>query len=106
VIEVQHLHKSYGDTVAADDVSITVQEGEIFGILGLAACVIVAAIRVALTLVVARLGYDVPLPRQFGAFVCYTLLTALALLAVGLLIAAVASAARRPRRSGSSCSSR
>jgi len=34
VIEVQHLHKSYGDTVAVDDVSFTVQEGEIFGILG------------------------------------------------------------------------
>jgi ABC-2 type transport system ATP-binding protein len=34
VIEVQHLHKSYGDTVAVDDVSFSVQEGEIFGILG------------------------------------------------------------------------
>ena len=34
VIEVQHLHKSYGDTVAVDDVSFAVQEGEIFGILG------------------------------------------------------------------------
>ncbi len=34
VIEVQHLHKSYGDTVAADDISFTVDEGEIFGILG------------------------------------------------------------------------
>jgi len=34
VIEVQHLHKNYGDTVAVDDVSFTVQEGEIFGILG------------------------------------------------------------------------
>jgi ABC-type branched-subunit amino acid transport system ATPase component len=34
VIEVQHLHKSYGDTVAVEDVSFTVQEGEIFGILG------------------------------------------------------------------------
>jgi ABC-2 type transport system ATP-binding protein len=34
VIEVQNLHKSYGDTVAVDDVSFTVQEGEIFGILG------------------------------------------------------------------------
>jgi DNA-binding NarL/FixJ family response regulator len=34
VIDVQHLHKSYGDTVAVDDVSFTVQEGEIFGILG------------------------------------------------------------------------
>ena len=34
VIEVQHLQKSYGDTVAVDDVSFDVQEGEIFGILG------------------------------------------------------------------------
>jgi ABC-2 type transport system ATP-binding protein len=33
-IEVQNLHKTYGDTVAVDDVSFTVQEGEIFGILG------------------------------------------------------------------------
>ena len=31
VIEVQHLHKSYGNTVAVDDVSLTVQRGEIFG---------------------------------------------------------------------------
>lgn len=34
VIEVRNLHKAYGDTVAVDDVSFTVQEGEIFGILG------------------------------------------------------------------------
>lgn len=34
VIEVQRLHKQYGDTVAVGDVSFTVQEGEIFGILG------------------------------------------------------------------------
>jgi len=34
VIEVQNLHKRYGDTVAVDDVSFTVHEGEIFGILG------------------------------------------------------------------------
>ena len=34
VIEVQHLHKNYEDTVAVDDVSFTVHEGEIFGILG------------------------------------------------------------------------
>jgi ABC-2 type transport system ATP-binding protein len=34
VIEVQHLHKKYGDTVAVGDVSFTVDEGEIFGILG------------------------------------------------------------------------
>jgi ABC-2 type transport system ATP-binding protein len=34
VIEVQQLHKRYRDTVAVQDVSFTVQEGEIFGILG------------------------------------------------------------------------
>jgi ABC-2 type transport system ATP-binding protein len=34
VIEVRHLDKSYGDTVAVDDISFSVQEGEIFGILG------------------------------------------------------------------------
>jgi len=34
VIEVQQLHKRYGDTVAVDDVSFAVDEGEIFGILG------------------------------------------------------------------------
>jgi ABC-2 type transport system ATP-binding protein len=34
VIEVAHLHKTYGTTVAVDDVSFTVRAGEIFGILG------------------------------------------------------------------------
>lgn len=34
VIEVTNLHKRYGDTVAVDDVSFGVEEGEIFGILG------------------------------------------------------------------------
>jgi ABC-2 type transport system ATP-binding protein len=34
VIEVQNLHKKYKDTVAVDDVSFEVHEGEIFGILG------------------------------------------------------------------------
>ena len=34
VIEVEHLHKQYGDLVAVDDVSFTVERGEIFGILG------------------------------------------------------------------------
>jgi ABC-2 type transport system ATP-binding protein len=34
VIEVQRLHKSYGDTVAVDDVSFTVADGEVFGIRG------------------------------------------------------------------------
>ncbi|QRP48899.1 ABC transporter ATP-binding protein [Amycolatopsis sp. FDAARGOS 1241] len=34
VIEVQHLHKTYGEKVAVDDVSFTVERGEIFGIVG------------------------------------------------------------------------
>jgi ABC-2 type transport system ATP-binding protein len=34
VIEVSGLHKRYGDTVAVDDMSFTVEQGEIFGILG------------------------------------------------------------------------
>lgn len=34
VIEVTHLRKRYGDLVAVDDVSFTVEAGEIFGVLG------------------------------------------------------------------------
>jgi ABC-2 type transport system ATP-binding protein len=34
VITVDHLRKAYGRTVAVDDVSFTVESGEIFGILG------------------------------------------------------------------------
>lgn len=34
VIEVDHLRKTYGTTVAVDDVSFDVAEGEIFGLLG------------------------------------------------------------------------
>ncbi len=34
VISVSHLAKSYGSTVAVDDVSLEVQEGEIFGLIG------------------------------------------------------------------------
>jgi len=34
VIEVEHLRKTYGQTVAVDDVSFQVNEGEIFGLLG------------------------------------------------------------------------
>jgi ABC-2 type transport system ATP-binding protein len=33
-IEVQHLHKTYGQTVAVNDVSFTVSRGEIFGLVG------------------------------------------------------------------------
>jgi hypothetical protein len=34
VVEVRELRKSYGDTVAVQDVSPIVQRGEIFGIIG------------------------------------------------------------------------
>jgi ABC-2 type transport system ATP-binding protein len=34
VIEVEHLRKSYGSTVAVDGVSLEVAEGEIFGLIG------------------------------------------------------------------------
>lgn len=34
VIEVNHLHKVYGQTVAVDEVSFNVRQGEIFGIVG------------------------------------------------------------------------
>ena len=34
VIEVEHLRKRYGETLAVDDVSLSVEDGEIFGILG------------------------------------------------------------------------
>ena len=33
-IEVSHLHKTYGETVAVEDVSFSVAEGQIFGLLG------------------------------------------------------------------------
>jgi ABC-2 type transport system ATP-binding protein len=34
ILEVNRLHKTYGDFIAVDDVSFQVEEGEIFGILG------------------------------------------------------------------------
>lgn len=34
VVDVQHLHKAYGSTVAVDDVSFTVNKAEIFGVIG------------------------------------------------------------------------
>ncbi len=34
IIDVESLHKCYGDTVAVRDVSLTIEEGEIFGIIG------------------------------------------------------------------------
>jgi ABC-2 type transport system ATP-binding protein len=34
VVTVEHLHKRYGSAVAVDDVSFSVEQGEIFGIVG------------------------------------------------------------------------
>ena len=34
IISVKNLRKTYGDTVAVDDISFDVIEGEIFGLLG------------------------------------------------------------------------
>ncbi|HKE82071.1 MAG TPA: ABC transporter ATP-binding protein [Solirubrobacteraceae bacterium] len=34
IIEVEHLHKRYGEAVGIEDVSFAVDEGEIFGVLG------------------------------------------------------------------------
>jgi ABC-2 type transport system ATP-binding protein len=34
VIRTENLRKEYGSTVAVNDVSLTIQEGEIFGLLG------------------------------------------------------------------------
>lgn len=33
-ISIEHLHKSYGDLVAVDDLSLEIQRGEFFGLLG------------------------------------------------------------------------
>lgn len=50
----------------------------------------VVAVLVVLIIAAARLGYGVFLPRQVGGFIVAVLLAAAALLALGLLIAAVA----------------
>jgi len=34
VIEIEHLHKRYGDVVAVEDVSLTIEPNEVFGIIG------------------------------------------------------------------------
>jgi ABC-2 type transport system permease protein len=60
----------------------------------------VAVAMVVLLLAVARIGFAVPLPRQPGAFALTALLAAAALLAVGLLIAAVAPTGRVARGIG------
>jgi ABC-2 type transport system permease protein len=54
----------------------------------------VAVVAVAMILAVARVGYGVFLPRQLGAFALAALATAAELIALGMLIAAVASSGR------------
>ena len=53
-----------------------------------------AAVTVIVILAVARIGYGVALPRQLGGFVLAALLAAVALLAVGLFVAAAAPTGR------------
>jgi ABC-2 type transport system permease protein len=59
-----------------------------------------AVVMVIAILAVARIGFGVPLPRQAGAFVVTALLAAFALLAAGLLVAAVAPTGRVARGIG------
>jgi ABC-2 type transport system permease protein len=58
------------------------------------------AVTEALLLTVARVGYGVPLPRQFAGFVIAALFGAAALMAIGLFIAAVAPSARAAQAIG------
>jgi len=60
----------------------------------------VAVAAVILILAVARLGYNVFLPRQLGGFIIAALLTAAALMSVGLLIAALAPSGKAAQITG------
>ena len=60
----------------------------------LAVSVGMTVVTLVLLLAVARVAYQVPLPRQAGGFALAALLAAAALLSIGLFIAAVASGGR------------
>jgi ABC-2 type transport system permease protein len=60
----------------------------------------VAAVMVVAILAMARIGFEVPLPRQPGGFVLAAALAAGALLAAGLLVASVAPTGRVARGIG------
>lgn len=60
----------------------------------------VAAAMVIAILAVARIGFQIPLPRQAGGFILAALLAATALLGAGLLVAAVAPTGRVARGIG------
>jgi ABC-2 type transport system permease protein len=53
-----------------------------------------AIVTLVVLLVVARLAYDVPFPRQFGAWVITALFASAVVLAIGLFVAAIGSTAR------------
>ena len=59
-----------------------------------------AVLVVILILVVARIGYDVALPRQLAGFIVAALLTAIALMSIGLFITAVAPTGRAAQMIG------
>jgi ABC-2 type transport system permease protein len=66
----------------------------------LIAYVSIAALMAVLVVVVARLGYGVAFPRQAAGFILAGLLAAAAMMAVGLLIAAVAPSAQSAQTIG------
>lgn len=64
----------------------------------------VALLMVFLILMVARLTYSVPMPREFGGWVAAALLAAASLMSLGLFVAAVGPSGRAAQASGRSCS--
>ena len=67
----------------------------------LAICLGTAVVSIALLLAVARLAFDVPLPAEPVAFALTTLLAALALVGLGLLVAAAAPTGKAANAIGS-----
>ncbi|HUB41025.1 MAG TPA: ABC transporter permease [Streptosporangiaceae bacterium] len=59
-----------------------------------------AAVSMIIVLLVARLGYSVPFPRQAGGFVLAIVLGGVALLGLGLLLASVATTSRAANAAG------
>ncbi|GIF75199.1 ABC transporter permease [Asanoa siamensis] len=66
-----------------------------------AICLATALVSVVLLLAVARLAFDVPLPRQPFAFALSALLAALALIGIAVVVAAVTPTARAANAIGS-----
>ncbi|WP_335984228.1 MULTISPECIES: ABC transporter permease [Streptomycetaceae] len=60
----------------------------------------IALVTAVVLLVVGRLGYGVPLPKQVGGFVLAVVLTYLALMGIGLFIASVAPSAKTAQNAG------